>query len=111
VLTILSEYKPVMPNSLDIKVLSRNLTEYQDRKYSNGYFYLDHEDLIKLGSKIKPKELKLLLDNLYGYDYSQQNKELKLYELFKKILMNNASDDDYVNFTRLLDSVHVLSYI
>lgn len=100
--THLSKYQPKKPLAMDFKVLVR-LTEYRDYKFSNGFYYLEKEELQALVKKMPINEFEILLDQLFG-----ANPEL--YVLFKKILMNDSTDENYVSYINQLETIGVMNY-
>ena len=98
----LSKYQPKSPSTMDFKVLGK-LTEYRDYKFSNGFYHLTREELQSLAKRMTVSDFELLLDQLFG-----ANPEL--YSLFRKVLMNESSEDDYHRYTTLLEATGVMKY-
>ncbi len=98
----LVRYQPKKALEVNFNVLS-NLTEYRDYKFSNGFWYLDKNELQKLSSRMSAGNFETLLDQLYG-------SSTELYNLFKKILMNESSDDEYHEYNKLLEATGVMKY-
>lgn len=98
----LVKYQPKKANEVNFNVLS-NLTEYRDYKFSNGFWYLDKNELQKLASRMSASNFETLLDQLYGAS-------TELYNLFKKVLMNESTDEEYHEYNKLLESTGVMKY-
>jgi len=98
----LVKYQPSKPSELNFNVLS-NLTEYRDYKFSNGFWYLDKYELQKLASRMSASSFETLLDQLYGAS-------TELYNLFKKVLMNDSTDEEYNEYNKLLEATGVMRY-
>ncbi len=98
----LVKYQPKKASELNFNVLS-NLTEYRDYKFSNGFWYLDKNELQKLASKMSASNFETLLDQLYGAS-------TELYNLFKKVLMNESTDEEYHEYNKLLEATGVMRY-
>ena len=98
----LVRYQPKKPLEVNFNVLS-NLTEYRDYKFSNGFWYLDKNELQKLASRMSASNFETLLDQLYG-------SSTELYNLFKKVLMNESSDDEYYEYNKLLEATGVMKH-
>lgn len=98
----LSKYQPKSPQAMDLKILSK-LTEYRDYKFSNGFWYLNQKELIDLVSKMSLVDFQHLLDQLYSTNH-------ELYGLFKKLVMEESSEDDYRNYMSLLEKTDVMKY-
>ncbi len=100
--SVLTSYQPKSPLTKDFKVLTK-LTEYRDYKFSNGFYHLTQEELQSLAKRMTFSDFELLLDQLFG-----ANPEL--YSLFRKVLMNESSEDDYRNYMLLLETTGVMKY-
>jgi DNA primase large subunit len=98
----LVKYQPKKANEVNFNVLS-NLTEYRDYKFSNGFWYLDKNELQNLASRMSASNFETLLDQLYGAS-------TELYNLFKKVLMNESTDEEYHEYNKLLESTGVMKY-
>ena len=81
--THLSTYQPKNPTTQDFKILGQ-LTEYRDYKFSNGFYYLEKDELKTMAMKMSVYNFQNLLNQLFGISF-------ELYVLFKKILMNQMS--------------------
>ena len=97
----LDSYQP-KSSPLNLSVLSR-VSEYRDYKFSNGFWYLNQKELIDLVSKMSLVDFQNLLDQLFSVDP-------ELYSLFKKMLMEESSEDDYRNYMSLLEKTDVMKY-
>ena len=97
----LTSYQP-KSSPLNLSVLSR-VSEYRDYKFSNGFWYLNLKELIDLVSKMSLVDFQHLLDQLFSVDP-------ELYSLFKKMLMEESSEDDYRNYMSLLEKTDVMKY-
>jgi hypothetical protein len=97
----LTSYQP-KSSPLNLSVLSK-VSEYRDYKFSNGFWYLNQKELIDLVSKMSLVDFQHLLDQLYS-----TNPEL--YSLFKKLVMEESSEDDYRNYMSLLEKTDVMKY-
>lgn len=100
--THLSTYQPKNPTTQDFKVL-RQLTEYRDYKFSNGFYYLEKDELITMVMKMSVYNFEQLLDQLFGISF-------ELYVLFKKILMNESTDENYVSYITKLEATGIMNY-
>jgi hypothetical protein len=98
----LSKYQPKKSYTIDYKCLSQ-LTEYRDYKFSNGFYYLEPEELKSFVKKLTVTNFELLLNQLFG-----TNPEL--YELFKKILMGESSESEYRDYIEKLEATGVMNY-
>jgi len=98
----LVKYQPKKASEVNFNILS-NLTEYRDYKFSNGFWYLDKNELQKLVSKMSASNFETLLDQLYGAS-------TELYNLFKKVLMNDSTDEEYHEYNKLLEATGVMRY-
>ncbi len=98
----LVKYQPQKAHEVNLNVLS-NLTEYRDYKFSNGFWYLDKNELQNLASRMSASNFETLLDQLYGAS-------TELYNLFKKVLMNESTDEEYYEYNKLLESTGVMRY-
>ncbi len=99
--SFLISYQP-RSSPLNLSVLS-DVVEYRDCKFSNGFWYLEPEELNKLVSKMPLERFQLLLDQLFSVDP-------ELYNLFKKILKKESSEDDYRNYISFLEKTDVMKY-
>jgi hypothetical protein len=99
--SVLTSYQP-KSSPLNLSVLSR-VSEYRDYKFSNGFWYLNQKELIDLVSKMSLVDFQHLLDQLYS-----TNPEL--YSLFKKLVIEESSEDDYRNYMSLLEKTDVMKY-
>lgn len=100
-MSFLTSYQP-KSSSLNLSVLSK-VSEYRDYKFSNGFWYLNQKELIDSVSKMSLVDFQHLLDQLFS-----ANPEL--YGLFKKLVMDESSEDDYRNYTSLLEKTDVMKY-
>ncbi len=101
-MSYLSKYQPKKSYTIDYSLLSK-LTEYRDYKFSNGFYYLETKELQSYIKKLSTTNLEVLLDQLFGINP-------ELFNLFKKILMNESSDSDYHNYITLLEATGVMKY-
>ncbi len=98
----LVKYQPKKACEVNFNVLS-NLTEYRDNKFSNGFWYLDKNELQNLASRMSASNFETLLDQLYGAS-------TELYNLFKKVLMNESTNEEYHEYNKLLEATGVMKY-
>ena len=99
--SILTSYQPKSV-PLNLSVLSK-VSEYRDYKFSNGFWYLNQKELIDFVSKMSLVDFQHLMDQLFSVNP-------ELYSLFKKMLMEESSEDDYRNYTSLLEKTDVMKY-
>jgi hypothetical protein len=99
--SILTSYQP-KSSPLNLSVLSK-VSEYRDYKFSNGFWYLNQKELIDLVSKMSLVDFQHLMDQLFSVNP-------ELYGLFKKLVMEESSEDDYRNYTSLLEKTDVMKY-
>ena len=104
VMNYMSSLTSYQPKSLplNLSVLSK-VSEYRDYKFSNGFWYLNQKELIDSVSKMSLVDFQHLLDQLFSVDP-------ELYGLFKKLVMDESSEDDYRNYTSLLEKTDVMKY-
>lgn len=100
--THLSAYQPKNPTTQDFKIL-RQLTEYRDYKFSNGFYYLEKDELKTMVMKMSVYNFEQLLDQLFSISF-------ELYVLFKKILMNESTDEEYVSYITKLEATGIMNY-
>jgi hypothetical protein len=99
--SFLISYQP-KSSPLNLSILS-DVQEYRDYKISNGFWYLEPEELNKFVSKMSLERFQLLLDQLFSVDP-------ELYNLFKKILKKESSEDDYRNYILFLEKTDLMKY-
>jgi hypothetical protein len=99
--SFLISYQP-KSSPLNLSILS-DVVEYRDYKFSNGFWYLEPEELNKFVSKMSLERFQLLLDQLFSVDP-------ELYNLFKKILKKESSEDDYRNYILFLEKTDLMKY-
>ena len=99
--SILTSYQPKSV-PLNLSVLSK-VSEYRDYKFSNGFWYLNQKELIDFVSKMSLVDFQHLMDQLFSVNP-------ELYSLFKKMLMEESSEDDYRNYMSLLEKTDVMKY-
>jgi hypothetical protein len=95
-------YQPKKYSRVNLQILSQ-LTEYRDYKFSNGFWHLDQNEIRTLVSNMSSYDFELLLDQIFSASPV-------LYDLFKKILMNESTVNEYHQYCVELENAGVMDY-
>lgn len=85
-------------------VISNFFAEYQDRKFSNGYFYLESSEIRNKFSNLNPISRVDLISNIKKLDE-------RVFHLLQLIIQKKDTRDTYSNLMTILDNNEVLYYM
>jgi hypothetical protein len=87
----------------DRNIVSNFFAEYQDRKFANGFFYLDGKELKNKFSNLNPVNRQELISNIKKLD-------MRLFHLLQLIIQKRETRDNYIELLNILDDNQVLQY-
>ncbi len=88
----------------DRKIISNFFAEYQDRKFSNGYFYLNNIELRNKFSNLNTLLRVDLISNIKKLDQ-------RLFHLLQLIIQKKDTRATYSELLNILDNNEVLYYL
>jgi hypothetical protein len=85
----------------DRNIISNFFAEYQDRKFANGYFYLESSQILNKFSNLNPVSRVELISNIKKLD-------MNLFRLLQLIIQKKDTRDNYTELLTILDNNEVL---
>ena len=85
-------------------IISNFFAEYQDRKFSNGYFYLESSEIRNKFSNLNPVNRAELISNIKKLD-------INLFHLLQLIIQKKDTRDTYSELMTILYNNEVLYYM